>query len=210
MPRHLLRRTVTVAMELPGQELRSEDGEPSAARGARPDLPMVLVLAAQALSGLVLMFHYRPTVDTAYLDLVDLREVSGFGFVSALHRWGSHAAVVVAWLALFRSALRGAYRARRAWTASVVLTASIMALALTGHLLPWDADAYWGIAVLAPTSAPPEPAGGEAGSPLPDGTTLLRFYVLHCLILPLIAGGLTVYLLRRSRGPRPPAFPGPE
>lgn len=150
----------------------------------------IFLLVCEALTGLGLMFHYRPTVDSAYLDLVDLREVSRFGFARALHRWGAWAAVIAVWLHLVRVALRRSYTPPRRfnWTVGVVLMVLTLLLAATGYLLPWDQDAFWGIAIVS--------LGAE---PTASGSTLLGFYVLHCVALPLLMAGLTVYHLRRAR-----------
>ena len=47
----------------------------------------------ETITGLLLMFYYRPTVEYAYFDMVDLREVAAFGIMRELHRWGAHAMV---------------------------------------------------------------------------------------------------------------------
>ena len=82
----------------------------------------VFLLLFEAATGVGLMFHYRPVVGLAYPDLVDLREVSGFGFVRGLHRWGAYAAVITVWLHLLRVALRAAYAPPRRlnWTVEPV------------------------------------------------------------------------------------------
>lgn len=136
------------------------------------------------------MFHYRPAVDAAYLDLVDLREVSRLGFVRQLHLWGAHAAVILVWLHLLQAAVRGAHAPpRRAnWSVGVVLMLLTLLLAASGYMLPWDQEAYWGIATLSPSAA----AGLHE-------SRLLQAYVLHCVILPLMVAGLTLYHIRRAR-----------
>ncbi len=150
----------------------------------------VFLLLFEAATGVGLMFHYRPAVGAAYLDMVDLREVSGFGFARSLHRWGAYAAVVVVWLHLLRVALRGAYAPPRRlnWTAGVALMILTLLLAATGYLLPWDQQAYWGVAALSPA--------GEDGV---ADSMLLRAYVAHCVALPLLLAALTSYHLRRAR-----------
>lgn len=153
----------------------------------------VFLLCFLALTGIGLLFHYRPAVDAGYLDLVDLREVSRFGFLRDLHLWASHAVVIVVCLHLLRSALRGR-TARHGWRRSVVLMILTLMLAATGSLLPWDQDAYWGIAtVWAPEGSSP------AETPAVDGSTLLRAYVLHCFVLPLLLVGLAVVHSRQRR-----------
>ncbi len=153
----------------------------------------VFLLLLEAATGVGLMFHYRPAVGVAYLDLVDLREVSGFGFLRGLHRWGAYAAVITVWLHMLRVALRGAYAPPRRfnWTVGVALMILTLLLAATGYLLSWDQQAYWGISTLLPFGdAPPE--GGQ-------GRMLLSFYVWHSVGLPLVMAALTVYHLRRAR-----------
>ncbi len=161
-----------------------------AAGPALPGRLAVFLLIVEAATGLVLMFYYRPTAGTAYLDLVDLREVSRLGFVRELHRWGAYAAVIAVWLHLFQTAVRGAYRAPRRlnWAVGVALMVLTLLLAVTGYLLPFDQGAYWGIAVLSPT-----------GQPVVDASMLLAVYVVHCVAVPLLMAGLTVFHLRRAR-----------
>ncbi len=158
----------------------------------------VFLLLFEAVTGIGLMFHYRPAVGSAYLDLVDLREISGFGFVRGLHRWGAYTAVIAVWLHMLRVALRGAYAPPRRvnWTVGVVLMILTLLLAATGYLLPWDQQAYWGIATLSP-SGDVAPEGNQRQAI--DGSMLLSFYVWHCVLLPLLIAALTVYHLRRAR-----------
>ena len=179
-------------------EAEAADGERPSAGRRRQELSWgwlaVALLVAQALSGLVLMFHYRPAVASAFLDLVDLREVSRFGFMRTLHRWGSHAVVLLLWLHLLKAALRGHYASprHRNWTVGVVLMLLTLLLATTGYLLPWDQDAFWSLAVVVPM------ADGAAAAE----ARLLRFYVAHCVVLPVLVAALTVYHLRRTRRDR--------
>ncbi len=163
--------------------------------GARLGHLAVCLLVCEALTGLGLMFHYRPTVETAYLDLVDLREISRFSALRGLHYWGAHATVIVVWLHLLQVAVRGAYAPpRRAnWSVGVALMLLTLGLAVSGYLLRWDQQAYWGIATLS-ASAPAVPSA--AGD---DGSRLLHAYVAHGVALPLLVAGLTLYHLRRAR-----------
>src|SRR5678815_139857 len=45
-------------------------------------------------TGLLLMFYYRPTLDYAYVDIIDLREQVPLGIMREIHRWGAHAMVI--------------------------------------------------------------------------------------------------------------------
>ena len=166
----------------------------------------VFLLLLVAATGVGLMFHYRPVAGVAYADLVDLREVSGVGFLRGLHRWGAYAVLIAVWLHMLRTALRGDYAPPRRtnWSLGVVLMVLTLALAVTGYLLPWDQPAVWGVGELSP-------AGGERQAA--DDSVLLPVYVLHCVALPLVLAALTaVHLRRASRdtdSSRPSADPEP-
>ena len=151
------------------------------------------------ITGLFLMFYYRPAVPEAYEDMKDLEFVVSSGiFLRNLHRWSAHAMVALVFLHLVRVFFDGAYRPPREfnWVIGVVLLVLTLLLSFTGYLLPWDQLAYWGITVGAnmanavPLLGPEIRflllGGNEIGPP-----TLIRFYVLHCVALPLF---LTVLL----------------
>jgi quinol-cytochrome oxidoreductase complex cytochrome b subunit len=143
----------------------------------------VLFFAVEALTGLGLAFHYRPTLDQAYASVLDLREASSLGWASKLHYWGAHALVVVVWLHLVRTFALGRYKSgcRRDWTTGVVLLVLTLALAATGARLPVDAP------------------------PAPDQDSLWRSYVLHCVLLPGLAAVLAFVHVRQARRRAPAA-----
>ena len=94
----------------------------------------------ETLTGLLLMFYYRPTVQWAYRDILDLRDAVPLGFLRELHRWGAHAMVVAVLLHMLRVFLTGSYKPPREfnWVIGVLLLAMTLLLSFTGYLLPWD------------------------------------------------------------------------
>src|SRR5919109_1417516 len=95
---------------------------------------------AEVVSGVLLMFYYRPTVEYAYYDIIDLRAHVTLGLLREIHRWGAHAMI---------------------------------------------------IAICPGSDVPMIHAGSDARFFLLAGTfvgenALLRFYVLHCVFLPVI------------------------
>ncbi len=146
------------------------------------------------ISGAFLMFYYVPDSRRAYDDIKDLGFVVPFGqFVRNLHRWAGHAMVVTVWLHMLRVFLTGAYKRPREfnWVIGVVSLVVTLLLSFSGYLLPWDQIAYWAITVGA-NMATSTPAVGNwlqvliLGGSRVGQNALLRFYVLHCLVLPLI------------------------
>ena len=147
------------------------------------------------VTGVLLMLYYHPSVPQAYSDVKDLRFVVSSGlFLRNLHRWSAHAMVFFAFAHMFRVFYRGAYRAPREfnWVVGVVLLLVTLLLSYTGYLLPWDQLAYWAITVGTNISSAVPLIGDKIhflllGGNQVNANALLRFYVLHCVILPLTA-----------------------
>src|SRR5437867_9176295 len=58
-------------------------------------------------TGLMLMFYYRPTVEYARADIVDLRAQVAFGVMPEIHRWRARALVIPVTLHMLRVSLCG-------------------------------------------------------------------------------------------------------
>src|SRR6266540_2583570 len=177
-------------------------------------------------TGLLLMFYYRPTLEYAYVDIRDLREQVPLGIMREIHRWGAHAMVIAVWLHMYRVFMTGSYKPPREfnWNVGVILLVLTLLLSFTGYLLPWDQLAIWAITVgsnmarATPGAGNEGPlsglvklgdirlihAGDDARFALIGGrsigpSTLLRFYVLHCVAIPLVAGFLMAIHFWRVR-----------
>src|SRR5215204_2470791 len=169
---------------------------------------------AEVVSGVLLMFYYRPTIEYAYTDIQDLRAHVTLGILREIHRWGAHAMIIAIWLHMMRVFLTGSYKPPREfnWGVGVILLVLTMLLSFTGYLLPWDQLAIWAITVgsnmarATPFLGHEGPgstflkvgdvslihSGSDArflllGARFVSGETLLLFYVLHCVAIPLAA-----------------------
>ena len=108
-----------------------------------------LLFLVETLTGLLLMFYYRPTIEWAYHDMLDLRDMVSFGIVREIHRWGAHAMVITVMLHTYRVFLTGSYKPPREfnWTIGVLLLVLTLLLSFTGYLLPWDQLSLWAVTV---------------------------------------------------------------
>ncbi|HEV2274644.1 MAG TPA: cytochrome b N-terminal domain-containing protein [Acidobacteriaceae bacterium] len=151
--------------------------------------------ALLVITGILLMLYYHPSAPQAYADVKDLKFVVSSGlFLRNLHRWSAHTMVFLALAHLFRVFYRGAYRPPREfnWVVGVILLLITLLLSYTGYLLPWDQLAFWAITVGSNISATVPVLGSKfhflmLGGNQVNANALLRFYVLHCVILPLAA-----------------------
>jgi len=149
--------------------------------------------AIQVTTGLLLMLYYHPSIPQAYADMKDLQFVVSSGvLLRNLHRWSAHAMVFLVFAHMAKVFFRGAYRPPRElnWAVGVCLLLLTLLLSYTGYLLPWDQLSYWGTTVGANIMSSIPVLGDWLRFTLLGGHTvnanaLLRFYVLHTMILPL-------------------------
>jgi cytochrome b6 len=184
----------------------------------------------ETITGVLLMFYYRPTLEWAYNDMLALRDVVSLGVVREIHRWGAHAMVIAVWLHMYRVFLTGSYKRPREfnWVVGVVLLVLTLWLSFTGYLLPWDQLSIWAVTVgsnmarAVPFVGYEGPgqqvltvggidmitSGSDArfallGARTVGGETLNRFYVLHCVAIPLAAAflmGVHFWRIRKDGG----------
>ena len=65
----------------------------------------------ETVTGVLLMFYYRPTAEFAYSYIIALREHVPIGLMAEVHRWGAHAMVITVWLHMFRRLFDGLLQA---------------------------------------------------------------------------------------------------
>jgi quinol-cytochrome oxidoreductase complex cytochrome b subunit len=158
------------------------------------------------ITGVLLMFYYKPYPDVAYLSIKDIHFVVPTGrFMRNVHRWSANLMVVAVLLHMMRVFYTAAYRLRREfnWLIGMGLLAVTLGLSFTGYLLPWDQLAYWAITIGANIAQSPREVtdalgitqwfdmGGIQklillGSEDVGEEALIRFYLFHVMILPLV------------------------
>ncbi len=147
-----------------------------------------------SLTGIVLMFYYVPSIETAYFDIVTLQTKVPFGqLLRNMHRWGAHLMVLTAILHMARVFYTGAYKPPREfnWVVGVILLITTFVGSFTGYLLPWDQLAFWAITVGTSVAAY-EPLMGKTiqklllGGPEVGQAALTRFYALHIMVVPAV------------------------
>lgn len=147
----------------------------------------------QLMTGVLLMLYYHPSIPQAYADMLDLRfTVSSGILLRNLHRWSAHTMVILVFAHMAKVFYRGAYKPPRElnWVVGVCLLMLTLLLSYTGYLLPWDQLSYWGVTVGSNIMSSTPLIGNKLRFILLGGNTvnanaLIRFYVLHVVILPL-------------------------
>jgi ubiquinol-cytochrome c reductase cytochrome b subunit len=102
--------------------------------------------------------------------------------------------VIFTCLHMLRTYLTASYKKERSftWLTGVILLGITMLLSFSGYLLPWDQLAYWAVTVGTSMAEAAPMFGNEVnlllrGAPDIAANGLLRFYLLHVVMLPLAA-----------------------
>ena len=167
---------------------------------------LLAVFIALAVSGVILMIYFEPSVDGAYNSIKDIQTVvPGGRYIRNLHRWGAYLMVALVFLHMARVFFTNSSTGPRQlnWVVGVILLVLTLAFAFTGYCLPWDQLAYWAITIGSNIAGSPAEitdalgitdvfdVGGMQrdlmlGSKSVGGPALLRFYWGHCIVLPII------------------------
>jgi len=165
------------------------------------------------ITGMLLLFYYRPSVDNAFNSILFIEtSVPGGLYVRSLHRLASHALLILIFLHMLRVILTGAFRKPRElnWITGCFLLCFALFEAYSGNFLPMDQAGLWatktGMELLKII-----PFGKIAAEILcPDGAgqpmSLLRFYILHAVLIPLaiiVCSFLHFYHIRQNKGVLP-------
>lgn len=169
---------------------------------------LTFFFVVQVITGTFLWMSYSPSSQTAWESVYFIQhQMMGGWFLRGLHHFVAQAMTVLLVLHLMQVVIDGAYKAPREvnfWF-GVALLLLILALSLTGYLLPWDQNGYWSTAVSTNLVGMSPVVGQSMQTVVVGGVayghhTLTRFFALHAGLIPgliilLIVGH--VYLFRK-------------
>ncbi|HUO56631.1 MAG TPA: cytochrome b N-terminal domain-containing protein [bacterium] len=166
----------------------------------------------QVVTGLMLLFYYKPTVSEAHASVEYItHQVSAGALVRNMHTWASSLMILSILIHLITTFAMKAFEKPRelTWVTGVALLLITFTFGFTGYLLPWNQIAVNATKIGLQTIE-------QVGHYLPGDlatwprhlreiiqgeasvgqSTLSRFYAIHVVVLPfLIFGLLGVHLL---------------
>ena len=169
---------------------------------------LTFTLFVQFITGVFLWMGYSASSGDAWESVNYIQnEMSGGWLLRGIHHWTAQFMPVLLLLHLMQVVIDGAYKAPREvnYWFGVLLLLLVLALSLTGYLLPWDQKGFWATKVATNLINLVPFIGPEMQKLVIGGTeyghhTLTRFFALHAGVLPgllvlLIVGH--IYLFRR-------------
>jgi cytochrome b6 len=178
----------------------------------------LFLFGIQFVTGILLMFYYRPTVAEGFDSVRFLMTRVEFGWlIRSIHSWSANLLIFVAFVHMFSVVFTHAYRPPReiAWGTGIALMGLMLAFGFSGYLLPWNQISYFATKVGTDMAAS-TPLVGETiarimrGGDDVGGATLTRFFALHVMVLPLVTAGLIavhIVLVQKDGMSTPPWIP---
>jgi len=169
---------------------------------------LTFALVIQVITGAFLWMAYSPSSQTAWESVYYVQDEMTLGwFVRGLHHFTAQAMIILLVLHLMQVLIDGAYKAPREfnfWT-GLILLLLVLALSLTGYLLPWDQKGFWATRVVTNLVGVVPVAGDSLRRLVVGGNdfgnlTLTRFFAIHAGVLPGLIFLLIIshiYLFRR-------------
>jgi quinol-cytochrome oxidoreductase complex cytochrome b subunit len=169
---------------------------------------ILLFFGIQVLTGILLAFYYRPTLEEATKSVGEIMTKVPLGWIiRSVHSWSATFMIAIVFVHLLSIWVLKAYRKPRelTWMSGVLLLVFTLAFGFTGYLLPWDALSL--AATKVGTDIPSSiPIVGEwatkflRGGEDISGDTLSRFFSFHVSVLPLCllaVMAIHIYLIQK-------------
>ena len=170
---------------------------------------ILLFLAIQVITGFMLAFYYKPTLEEANKSVARIMTEVPLGWIiRSVHFWSSSFMIALVFIHLIGIWLVKSYRNPRelTWMSGVFLLIVTLGFGFTGYLLPWDdlSLSATKVGTDIPRSIPVIGAwvtkflrGGDDVT----GDTLTRFFSFHICILPIfifLIIAVHVYLIQKQ------------
>lgn len=172
------------------------------------------------LTGMLLLFHYKPGGDTSWESVYFLMSEVPFGWlIRSIHSWAANLMLLAAFIHMFSVLFTKSYRKPRelTWLTGFFLLLLAMGAGFSGYLLQWSELSLFAVKIGAATmkAIPPIPVplsetftgkmilldvgnylyGVMAGGNEIGNATLYRFFAFHVAMIPLGLIGLISFHL---------------
>jgi cytochrome b6 len=160
----------------------------------------LFLFIVQLISGILLLFYYRPGADSAYESMRFILTKVNFGWLTrSIHSWSANLMILFAFIHMFSTYFTRAYKKPRelTWVTGFILLVLGMGFGFSGYLLPWNELAFFATKVGTDIAGAVPLVGNFIlnllrGGEDVTGATLTRFYAFHVAMLPAI---FTIFLV---------------
>lgn len=152
----------------------------------------------QVGTGILLMFYYKGSADTAFESVRFISAKVPFGWlIRSVHAWSANLMILSAFIHMFSVFFMRAYRRPRelTWLSGIALLGILFGFGFSGYLLPWNMLSFFATKVgtdmvgVVPGIGKPIMYVLRGGEDV-TGSTLPRFFALHVALFPALLSSL--------------------
>ncbi|MCK4893789.1 MAG: cytochrome b N-terminal domain-containing protein, partial [Calditrichia bacterium] len=106
----------------------------------------LFLFITQVVTGILLLFYYRPGADSAYESMRFILTKVNFGWlIRSIHSWSANLMVFFVFVHMFSTFFTRSYKKPRelTWLTGFVLLALSLGFGFSGYLLPWNELAFF-------------------------------------------------------------------
>jgi len=140
------------------------------------------------ITGIVMSFFYEPNVDSARQSVYALSSHPAGLWLRSFHRWTAETVTFLLILHISRIVFTGSYRGRRVlnWMFGILLLLVTMAFFFSGTVLKWDQEGFEAYQHAVETTERVPLIGSALATVITGVTALVRLYVTHAVVLPVL------------------------
>lgn len=163
----------------------------------------IIALITQIITGIILVMHYTPHTDLAFLSCEHIMRDVNFGWLLRyMHANGASLFFIVVYAHIIRGLVFGSYLFSREllWCSGVIILLLMIITAFLGYILPWGQMSLWGATVITNLASTIPVVGDQIVLWLWGGfsvanPTLNKFFSLHFLFPFIILALVGLHLL---------------
>ncbi|MBI3754245.1 MAG: cytochrome b N-terminal domain-containing protein [Deltaproteobacteria bacterium] len=154
------------------------------------------IILLQFITGLFMIFFYIPKPEEAFNSILRFSNEVTLGWLMRnMHRWGSTLLVATLITHIITVFYHKAYQRPRElnWLSGVILFLVVFFFSITGTILPWNWRSYWVLVIWTDYVGTWPVIGNVLKWPILEYFSVSRSFVIHILILPIIAATLLFF-----------------
>ena len=150
----------------------------------------LILIFLQLATGLYMIFYYEPSLKETYKTVQYFNNETTLGAITRnIHRYGAFLIVVAVFVHFWRGYFRRDYQGGRktTWLTGLLMAFVIAGFVITGSILPWEWKGYWMMEMFNNWLRLIPVIGNDLYDFFMTSYTPTRNFVIHDIILPLLA-----------------------
>lgn len=110
---------------------------------------ILLIISIQIISGIFISFHYRSSIEFAFISIVHINREVYFGWlIRIIHINGASMFFFLIFFHIFKNIINSSWKLKFTWISGVIILLLSIIVAFLGYVLPWGQISFWAATVI--------------------------------------------------------------